>query len=676
MDRTPSEAAPDGFRSIRTQLRWTTGISVVVLLLTCLGAAWLVVWPRSVIGSDMRTVSVPALASLLTERQLSMAYLARPANGSAALRAQQDRTDAGLRASALPAFTRDLAQLGQERASILARTTNATQVYTFYDNLLDAATNLFDSQARSVPDAGITQSAIAAVALFRDADDMSRAGSLVGDALAAGTFTSRDYLEFQRLAGSYHSDLAVTVRSVRPDVRDQYAAIVAGTAFRRLTNAENAVLERGSRAQPAPRPFPVGPVEWANLTTSVSGQLVDLAIRQANDVATETADVGRDQFRTGLAVLIAVVLAAVGAVLATFRLSGRLAVRLQRVADDVAGERAPDMVRRIDDGEDVDVAAEVPLLDDGRDEIGFLARRLRAAWIADLTARKREILSRKGLTLVLVALAMRIQEPLTRLVGILDDAQQEETDPELLDVLYSLDHETARAGRQVDNLVVLAGESLSRRWTRPVPLIDVVRRAVSETADYRRFALGQFPDYTSVPPDTAPHLAHLISELLDNAANNSRADSMVNVRAVLTGRGVAVEVEDMGRGLTPDELDQLNARMADPPEFDTMAAEPATRQLGTFVVARLAAKLGVHVGYRESTYRGVLAVVVIPASALPTVRLSDWPHDDADGNDLVAAATADTETFPTTELPSGTPLPKRRRGASLAASLRSEAESR
>jgi anti-sigma regulatory factor (Ser/Thr protein kinase) len=741
VDETPHEAdvAGYGFRSIRTPLRWTTGIPAVLLLLMCIGAAWVVVWPRLelyVIGSGVRTVSipsVPALASLQTERQLAMAYLARPANGTRSLVEQQHRTDTGLRAmeaaassalSGAPAeitdrlgtFTGELGQLDRERARIQARTVNATQVYTFYDNLLDAATGLFDAQARVVPDAGITQSAIAAVALFRDADDMSRAGSLVGSALAAGTLTPANYLEFHRLVGYYHTDLATTAQYVQPDVRAEYQGIVAGSAFRGLTNAENAMLERGPRHPdpqnttdfaPPPR-FPVGPGQWTDLTTAVSTQLVDLTIRQANDIATEAADVGRDRFLTGLAILIAMILATVGAGLATFRLSRRLAGRLRHVAlgaSDLAGRQAPDIVARMAEGEDVDLAAEVPLLDEEPDEIGLLARQIKDAWTADLTARKREILSRKGLTQVLVALARRMQGPVTRLVKILDEAQSQETDPGLLDVLYSLDHEATRAGRQVDNVVVLAGESLARRWTLPVPLIDVVRRAASETSDYRRFVYGQFPEHTSVPPDAAPHLAHMISELLDNAAINSRADSMVNVRAMLTGRGVAVEVEDMGRGMTADEFDLLNARMADPPEFDTMAPEVATRRLGTFVVARLAAKLGVHVAYRESAYQGVLAVVVIPTTLLATPEepadepaagpwvappARPWPHDDEDTDAATVTVLlpplamhgdlADEQpsegrhASPPPDPPLRAPLPKRQRGASLAVGLRPEPE--
>jgi hypothetical protein len=74
------------------------------------------------------------------------------------------------------------------------------------------------------------------------------------------------------------------------------------------------------------------------------------------------------------------------------------------------------------------------------------------------------------------------------------------------------------------------------------------------------------------------------------------------------GTGLVVEVEDRGLGLSPDELDDINARLAGPAEFDLAHSE----QLGLFVVSRLAARHAIKVSLRRSVYGGTLAVVLMP----------------------------------------------------------------
>jgi len=67
-------------------------------------------------------------------------------------------------------------------------------------------------------------------------------------------------------------------------------------------------------------------------------------------------------------------------------------------------------------------------------------------------------------------------------------------------------------------------------------------------------------------------------------------------------------VEDRGLGLSPDELDDINARLASPAEFDLASSE----QLGLFVVSRLAARHTIKVSLRRSAYGGTTAVVLLP----------------------------------------------------------------
>jgi hypothetical protein len=69
-----------------------------------------------------------------------------------------------------------------------------------------------------------------------------------------------------------------------------------------------------------------------------------------------------------------------------------------------------------------------------------------------------------------------------------------------------------------------------------------------------------------------------------------------------------------------------NAMMAEAPEFDAMALR-ADSSLGLFVVARLAARLGITVTFDPSRYGGLRATVLIP-----TQHLAGEDADRADGS--------------------------------------------
>ena len=62
------------------------------------------------------------------------------------------------------------------------------------------------------------------------------------------------------------------------------------------------------------------------------------------------------------------------------------------------------------------------------------------------------------------------------------------------------------------------------------------------------------------------------------------------------GTGLVAEIEDRGLGLSAQERDAINRRLASPPEFDPASSE----QLGLFIVAQLAARHRITVSLRES----------------------------------------------------------------------------
>ena len=110
------------------------------------------------------------------------------------------------------------------------------------------------------------------------------------------------------------------------------------------------------------------------------------------------------------------------------------------------------------------------------------------------------------------------------------------------------------------------------------------------------------------------------------------------------GTGLVAEVEDRGLGLSPDELDDINARLASPPEFDLAHSE----QLGLFVVSQLAARHDIKVSLRRSVYGGTTAVVLMPFGVV--VRQEEAGQrprrDDRAGRRAVSAALTGRHRLP------------------------------
>nr|MDT0667633.1 ATP-binding protein [Micromonospora sp. DSM 115978] len=133
--------------------------------------------------------------------------------------------------------------------------------------------------------------------------------------------------------------------------------------------------------------------------------------------------------------------------------------------------------------------------------------------------------------------------------------------------------------------VILAGAAPGRGWRNPVPMVDVIRGAISEVEDYARV------DITSVQPAATVgravgDMVHLLAELIENAASFSPPHTRIRIAVETVPNGYAIEIEDRGLGMPPDALVEANSRLADPLEFDPTNSA----RLGLFVVAQLSAR--------------------------------------------------------------------------------------
>jgi hypothetical protein len=144
-----------------------------------------------------------------------------------------------------------------------------------------------------------------------------------------------------------------------------------------------------------------------------------------------------------------------------------------------------------------------------------------------------------------------------------------------------------------------------------VKLIDVMRGAVAEVEDYARVIVST-QTRAALSGSAVTDLIHLLAELIENATSLSPPFTQVRVGGETVANGFAIEIEDRGLGMVPQRLQELNERLANPPDIN-----PAnTEQLGLFVVGQLARRHGVRVMLRPSPYGGTTAVVLIPLALI------------------------------------------------------------
>ncbi|MGW6520375.1 sensor histidine kinase [Streptomyces sp. NPDC054962] len=280
-----------------------------------------------------------------------------------------------------------------------------------------------------------------------------------------------------------------------------------------------------------------------------------------------------------------------------------------------------------------------------------------------------------------VNLALRTLGLVERQLAVIEGLEEREQDPDRLATLFKLDHFATVMRRHSENLLVLAGTEHVQQHAGPIPLVDVVRAAVSEIERYERVRISALPPHAHVAGFAADDLSHLLAELMENATSFSPPDLPVEVSGWLLENGeVMLSVQDEGIGMAEDRMSRLNARLA---EFDPETPYDQEGEeglgLGLYVVARLAHRHGARVRLREQKQGGVAAVVVLPtallaaapAAAIPVTNPAATPQSfslpgadaEANSNVLPGRKPADPlvalaeRAVRQTETPAGTPTP-------------------
>lgn len=313
-----------------------------------------------------------------------------------------------------------------------------------------------------------------------------------------------------------------------------------------------------------------------------------------------------------VAAVVAMLVAAAGAVLLGRRITRPLN-KLTAAADHLASEQMPRLVESLRNPSDDELSFQLASLQaievSSNDEIGQLASSFNDVQrVAGEVAAEQAALLRKGIGEMFVNLARRNQALLDRQIEFIDELELGEEDPDQLENLYRLDHLATRMRRNAESLLVLAGAEPPRRRGRPAPLANVVRAALAEVEDFNRIQLLSF-DEVLVASNVAADLAHLLSELMENATNFSPPETRVEVVGHHTkADGYVISVSDHGIGMSSDRILEANESLAKPP----LVGLALSRSLGFIVVGRLSGRHGIAVRMMPSPAGGVTGVVSIP----------------------------------------------------------------
>lgn len=287
---------------------------------------------------------------------------------------------------------------------------------------------------------------------------------------------------------------------------------------------------------------------------------------------------------------------------------------LRRQAEDMAGTRLPSAVRQIletSPGEDVVIPEIEPIRVKSRDEVAQVASALSAVQTSAVDLAVEQAVLRRNISDSYINLGRRNQNLLTRQLDFITDLERNESDPDTLEGLFRLDHLATRMRRNAESLLVLAGIDPPRQWAAPVKLSDVVRAALGEVEDYQRVIVRHL-EPAAVTGAVAADIAHVMAELLENALSFSPPDQSVEVKGRLTLDGYTLAISDNGLGMSPEEVEQANRRLAGEESF-TVAP---SRYLGHYVAGHLASRLGVVVELQDSPAGGITARVDVPMGLL------------------------------------------------------------
>ncbi|WP_424528899.1 nitrate- and nitrite sensing domain-containing protein [Sphaerisporangium viridialbum] len=500
-----------------------------------------------------------------------------------------------------------------------------------YNDLIGAANRQF-SDSDALSDVSSYRAVRGMSAFSATAEYLGREHAVLTSTIVHRKMTPTDRAAFVAAMTNRRLVLANAERDVGPELRTHYEELVKSAPYERLLAVEDALFVWDTNGAP-----PVQPAVWKSDAGALIGKISRDTQYELVRTAAEAQQLKAGAYwRIGL-VLGLGLLAVIVSVALSYRFGRSMITELRRLqasAVELAEERLPRLVERLRRGDDVDPATEAPGLGSaGTAEVDRVVHAFSAVQRTAVEAAVGQATLRKGVAQVFLNLAWRNQALLHRQLTLLDTMERRVEEPEILEDLFKLDHLTTRMRRHAENLIILSDSAPARRWRDPVPVFDVVRSAVLEVEEYTRVTVPPMPHAPLLVGAAVADVIHLIAELVENATVFSPPNTAVQIRGMTAANGFAVEVEDRGLGLNRVTLDELNAKLADPPEFDLVDSD----RMGLFVVAKLAARHGIKIMLRPSPYDGTTAIALLPSSLLAPSEAPDaeaaqrWPEKGGAG---------------------------------------------
>ncbi|RSS74025.1 nitrate- and nitrite sensing domain-containing protein [Streptomyces sp. WAC06614] len=657
-------------RTVRVRRRLVVGVAVAGLAVLGAGAPAVVSASadlndtQALVGLAEQTRLTVTLGHLLADERDAVTEFAakgRPAAGKAAVQERTARADRQL-AEVLPEADEELAQALGRIPAVRDEAVNgkgtalaAHQAYSaVIADLLAPGARLAERTPPRADAALATNRPLIPLGLAVEQASATRGLLLASLAVQPAGSAAADELSgaAQRSRVREQGALDDFNRAARPDVRQTLAATVTGPEvkaadeqLKRLT--ERPVLTAADRARTDAPALATALTARIDRMRSVESALATQ--RSEALAALRDADVSRLELLT--AFLGVLFLLAVGVSTAVARSLTRPLSVLRRGAARLAtaegsvepvkftgrNDEFADVVRSMNAMREQTVALHTKIagMDAdrrrliGRNEALSSGRTALEAELAELRTGLEE--HRRILSTTSVSLSLRTLGLVERQLAVIEELESREQDPDRLATLFRLDHLATVMRRHNENLLVLAGQEHGPGHAHPVPLVDVLRAAVSEIERYERVDLRALPAHPQVAGHAADDLSHVLAELLENATTFSPPDAKVKVSGRILDNGDAVlSVLDEGIGITEDRLAALNVRLASPDAYD---AEPESEHglgLGLYVAGRLAARHGVTAELRAGRHAGTEAVVVIPATLLPVTPALSPIHTLAD----------------------------------------------
>ncbi|MFF4489129.1 nitrate- and nitrite sensing domain-containing protein [Streptomyces sp. NPDC001544] len=509
-----------------------------------------------------------------------------------------------------------LDQLAKIRKAAYQSKDNSTQTVESYHRLITQLVDLSQdmAEASSNPEMISRTRALAAFSTAKEYASVQRAvlaAALPETNTASGRLSDNDRLYAQSAQSSETSELSI-FRKIYADQNPEELLKPIDSGNSSIESADTYANRALSSADGLSELQKRSYRDWVDESSVKIEQMKKIEHTLLEDMEQKARELRsaseREAIISGALILLVLGVSLVGAFVVA-RSMIRSLRRLQETATKVAQDRLPELVKQLSESDPQDVDTSVESVGvHSRDEIGQVAAAFDDVHREAVRLAAEQALLRGNVNAMFTNLSRRSQGLIQRQLSLISELESREADPDQLSSLFKLDHLATRMRRNGENLLVLAGEEPGRRWTRPVPLVDVLRAAASEVEQYERIELASVPT-TEVAGRVVNDLVHLLAELLENATSFSSPQTKVKVtgHALPDGR-VLIEIHDTGIGLSPEDLAAINERLASPPTVDVSVS----RRMGLFVVGRLSQRHGIRIQLRPSDSGGTTALVMLP----------------------------------------------------------------